>query len=79
MTERLTPTTLGALIALYEHRVFTVDDLAAHLAQSDVVIDGGNTYYRDDIARARALAGRGIHYVDAGTSGGVWGWNAGTA
>jgi 6-phosphogluconate dehydrogenase len=51
----------------------TVTGLASHLEAGDVIIDGGNTYYRDDIARAAALARSGIHYVDVGTSGGVWG------
>src|SRR5436190_456130 len=51
----------------------TIDDLAGRLAKDDVVVDGGNSYYRDDIERAKRLASRGIHYVDCGTSGGVWG------
>ena len=55
----------------------TVSDLAARLEPDDVVIDGGNSYYRDDIHRAETLAGSGIHYVDVGTSGGVWGLKRG--
>jgi 6-phosphogluconate dehydrogenase len=51
----------------------TIVDLSAHLAPGDILIDGGNSCYVDDIRRARDLAGRGIHYVDVGTSGGVWG------
>ncbi|MEP7369988.1 MAG: NADP-dependent phosphogluconate dehydrogenase, partial [Dermatophilaceae bacterium] len=51
----------------------TVDQLAELLGDDDVVIDGGNSYYRDDIARAAQLLNRHIHYVDCGTSGGVWG------
>ena len=51
----------------------TVDQLADLLDADDIVIDGGNSYYRDDIARAAELVPRGIHYVDCGTSGGVWG------
>jgi 6-phosphogluconate dehydrogenase len=51
----------------------TVADLAPLLEQDDVLIDGGNSYYVDDIRRAKALAPKGIHYVDVGTSGGVWG------
>ena len=47
------------------------------LAAGDVVIDGGNSYYRDDIERAKRLAARGLHYVDCGTSGGVWGLERG--
>jgi 6-phosphogluconate dehydrogenase len=50
-----------------------VDDVAAHLDRDDIVIDGGNSFYRDDVARAAALADRGIHYLDIGTSGGVLG------
>jgi 6-phosphogluconate dehydrogenase len=55
----------------------TLDHLTSMLEPGDVVIDGGNTYYRDDIARARALKPKGIHYVDCGTSGGVWGLERG--
>jgi 6-phosphogluconate dehydrogenase len=51
----------------------TIADLLPHLAAGDVLIDGGNSYYVDDIRRADALAEKGIHYVDVGTSGGVWG------
>jgi 6-phosphogluconate dehydrogenase len=54
-----------------------VDELAALLKADDVIIDGGNSYYRDDIGRANALATRGIHYVDVGTSGGVYGLERG--
>ncbi len=55
----------------------TVHDLAALMSAGDVVIDGGNTYYRDDIDRAEALAPLGVHYVDVGTSGGVFGLERG--
>jgi 6-phosphogluconate dehydrogenase len=51
----------------------TLDELVPRLAPGDVVVDGGNSYYRDDIDRALRLAARKIHYVDCGTSGGVWG------
>jgi 6-phosphogluconate dehydrogenase len=51
----------------------TVDELAELLERDDIVIDGGNSYYRDDIARARQLEPKGVHYVDVGTSGGVFG------
>ena len=54
-----------------------VDEVAAQLEPDDIVIDGGNSYYRDDIDRAEALAERGIHYVDVGTSGGVFGLERG--
>ena len=54
-----------------------VDELAAHLSPGDVVIDGGNSHYHNDIARAAQLEPLGIHYVDCGTSGGVWGLERG--
>jgi 6-phosphogluconate dehydrogenase len=50
-----------------------VNELSSLLSAGDVIIDGGNTFYKDDIRRAEALKLKGIHYVDAGTSGGVWG------
>jgi len=55
----------------------TVRGLAEHMETDDVIIDGGNTYYRDDIRRAKELLTRGLHYVDCGTSGGVWGLERG--
>jgi 6-phosphogluconate dehydrogenase len=55
----------------------TIDELATYLQQDDLIIDGGNSYYIDDIRRARDLAARGIRYVDVGTSGGVWGLERG--
>lgn len=51
----------------------TIVDLLPHLESGDILIDGGNSYYVDDIKRARNLAPSNIHYVDVGTSGGVWG------
>src|ERR1700761_4936685 len=51
----------------------TLDKLVPLLQADDTVIDGGNSYYRDDITRARALRDKGLHYMDVGTSGGVWG------
>jgi 6-phosphogluconate dehydrogenase len=55
----------------------TVDDLASRMSEGDIIIDGGNTYYRDDVDRAKALKSKGIHYVDVGTSGGVFGLERG--
>ena len=55
----------------------TVSELAARMQADDVIIDGGNSYYRDDLRRARELSERGIHLVDCGTSGGVWGLQRG--
>ena len=55
----------------------TVEELGNRMEPGDVVIDGGNTYYRDDVDRAAALAPKGVHYVDVGTSGGVFGLERG--
>ena len=55
----------------------SLKDLSAHLKPGDIVIDGGNSYYIDDIRRAKELATKGIKYVDVGTSGGVWGLDRG--
>ena len=55
----------------------TISKLAAIVSEGDVLIDGGNSYYRDDISRAERLEPRGIHYVDVGTSGGVFGLERG--
>ena len=54
-----------------------VTELGRHMGKGDIVIDGGNTFYKDDVRRGRALAERGIRYVDCGTSGGVWGLERG--
>jgi 6-phosphogluconate dehydrogenase len=55
----------------------SIADLLPLLAKDDILIDGGNSYYVDDIRRAKELAAKGIHYVDVGTSGGVWGLERG--
>lgn len=55
----------------------TVKELADRMESGDIIIDGGNTYYRDDIDRARELIPKGLHYVDVGTSGGVFGLKRG--
>jgi 6-phosphogluconate dehydrogenase len=54
-----------------------IDELLPHLSAGDIVIDGGNSRYDDDVRRAQALVGRGVEYVDVGTSGGVWGLERG--
>src|SRR5262245_29397651 len=51
----------------------TVTELAGHLQAGDTIVDGGNSYFKDDVRRAALLAPHGIHYLDVGTSGGVWG------
>ena len=55
----------------------TIFDLANHMEKGDTVIDGGNTFYKDDIRRAKELQTKGLHYIDVGTSGGVWGLERG--
>jgi 6-phosphogluconate dehydrogenase len=55
----------------------TIDTLIPMLSKGDTIIDGGNTYWRDDIRRGKALAEKGMHYLDVGTSGGVWGLDRG--
>jgi 6-phosphogluconate dehydrogenase len=55
----------------------TIAELVPLLEADDTLIDGGNSYYIDDIRRAKELAPKGIHYVDVGTSGGVWGFERG--
>src|SRR6202012_4901925 len=55
----------------------TLHELSSKLDVGDIIIDGGNSYYIDDIRRAKELSAKGIHYVDCGTSGGVWGLERG--
>src|SRR5262249_22802047 len=55
----------------------TLDELTPLLEMGDVVIDGGNTHFKDDVRRAARLGKRGLHYVDVGVSGGVWGLDRG--
>ena len=55
----------------------TIDALARLMQSGDVIIDGGNTFWQDDVRRGKALKERGIHYIDVGTSGGVWGLDRG--
>jgi 6-phosphogluconate dehydrogenase len=55
----------------------TINELASLLDADDVIIDGGNTFYKDDVRRSLALKDKNLHYVDVGTSGGVWGLERG--
>src|SRR5215212_1964780 len=55
----------------------TIEALSRLMDRGDVIIDGGNTFWQDDVRRGKALKERGIHYVDVGTSGGVWGFERG--
>ena len=72
-----TPRAVWVMVPAGEIAEQTVRDLGERLEPGDVIIDGGNSYYRDDIARAAALGEQGIHYLDVGTSGGVWGLERG--
>jgi 6-phosphogluconate dehydrogenase len=72
-----TPRAVWVMVPAGEITEQTVMGLAEHMEADDVIIDGGNSYYRDDIRRAKKLQEQGIHYVDCGTSGGVWGLERG--
>lgn len=71
------PRTVWIMLPAGEITEQMVDKLSPLLEQGDVIIDGGNSFYKDDIRRAKTLKPRGIHYVDVGTSGGVWGIDRG--
>jgi 6-phosphogluconate dehydrogenase len=71
------PRAVWVMLPAGEATEAAVTALAGLLAAGDTVIDGGNTYWKDDIRRARALAEQGLHYLDVGTSGGVWGLQRG--
>jgi 6-phosphogluconate dehydrogenase len=73
LTARLAPPRVVLLMLPAAVVDATLDGLVPRLAAGDVVVDGGNSHYRDDIERAKRLGARGIHHVDCGTSGGVWG------
>ncbi|KXS37839.1 decarboxylating 6-phosphogluconate dehydrogenase [Modicisalibacter tunisiensis] len=78
MVDRLeAPRAVWVMLPAGEPTEATINTLAELMAPGDIIIDGGNTFYKDDIRRARALKPRGIHYVDVGTSGGVWGLERG--
>ena len=78
LTEALAkPRAVWVMVPAGEPTEKTIAALGACLDRDDIVIDGGNTYFKDDIRRSRALAERGIHYVDVGTSGGIWGVDRG--
>jgi 6-phosphogluconate dehydrogenase len=71
------PRSVWVMVPAGEITEKTVADVAEHLEKGDAIIDGGNTYYRDDIRRADTLGERGIDYIDCGTSGGVFGLERG--
>ncbi|CAG7857683.1 partial 6-phosphogluconate dehydrogenase, partial [biofilm metagenome] len=67
------PRAIWCMVPAGELTEKTVNALGELLDKGDIIIDGGNSFYKDDARRAKTLAEKGIHYVDAGTSGGVWG------
>lgn len=71
------PRTVWVMVPAGEITERTVEALGERLAAGDAIVDGGNSYFKDDVRRAAALATRGIAYLDAGTSGGVWGLERG--
>ena len=73
VTQLQTPRAVWIMVPAGAPTEETVSSLGALLSAGDVVIDGGNTHFKDDVRRARMLAAKGIDYVDVGTSGGVWG------
>ncbi len=78
LVNRLTkPRALWVMVPAGEATELTVESLAARLSHEDIVIDGGNSYFKDDVRRAKMLAAKGIQYVDVGTSGGTWGLDRG--
>src|SRR5256885_7841824 len=78
LVKRLTPPRVVWLMApAGEATAKAVDELGGLMAAGDTIIDGGNSFWKDDIARAKALRAKGIHYLDVGTSGGVWGLERG--
>jgi 6-phosphogluconate dehydrogenase len=72
-----TPRTVWVMLPAGKITEQTVSELGGLLGKGDNIIDGGNAYYKDDIRRGKALAPKGIHYLDCGTSGGVWGLQRG--
>jgi len=77
VTKLTNPRAAWVMVPAGDITTATVRDLADRMDPGDAIIDGGNSYYRDDITRAHDLATRGVHYVDVGTSGGVWGLERG--
>jgi 6-phosphogluconate dehydrogenase len=75
LTER--PRTVWVMLPAGRVTEETIQTLSGLLTEGDIIIDGGNTYYKDDIRRAKELSRKGLRYVDCGTSGGVWGLERG--
>jgi 6-phosphogluconate dehydrogenase len=75
LVERLSDRPKAVWVMLPHGRITedTIETLSGLLSRGDIIIDGGNTYYKDDVRRGKALAEKGLRYLDVGTSGGVWG------
>lgn len=71
------PRAVWVMVPAGEATEMTVQALGQRLEPNDIVIDGGNSYFKDDVRRAKSLKDRGLHYVDVGTSGGTWGLDRG--
>ena len=71
------PRAVWVMVPAGEATEQTVQKLAKHMQSGDAIIDGGNSYFKDDVRRAGELRGKGVHYLDVGTSGGVWGLERG--
>ena len=71
------PRTAWVMVPAGEATEQVVMELAKRMSRGDVIIDGGNSFYKDDVRRKKMLEPQGIHYIDAGTSGGVWGLERG--
>jgi 6-phosphogluconate dehydrogenase len=77
VTQLTKPRAVWVMLPAGEITESTVQELGMLLDRDDVIIDGGNSFYKDDVRRAKALKTKGIHYIDCGTSGGVWGLERG--
>src|SRR5215469_2885605 len=77
LVAKLTPPRAAWAMVPAAYTGSTVDALAGAMSPGDTVIDGGNSHYVDDIHRGAALKERGLHFIDVGTSGGVWGLERG--
>lgn len=77
VTKMKAPRAIWVMVPSGDATEKTVMTLAASMQPGDILIDGGNSYYKDDVRRSKMLESKGIHYIDVGTSGGVWGLDRG--
>ena len=76
-TELAQPRVVWVMVPSGDPTEQTIDELSSHLSQGDIIVDGGNSNYRDTVRRGQKLSGMGIGFVDVGTSGGIWGLSEG--